>query len=43
MVGLAPVKKAKGERVFGTGKGDFWVSDDFDAPLPDEILKLFGN
>jgi prevent-host-death family protein len=27
---------------FGTDRGRFTVPDDFDAPLPDEILDLFG-
>jgi antitoxin (DNA-binding transcriptional repressor) of toxin-antitoxin stability system len=27
----------KPDRVFGQGKGDFIISDDFDAPLPDEF------
>ena len=26
----------------GILKGKIWISDDFDAPLPDEILKRFG-
>ncbi|MGH7608180.1 MAG: type II toxin-antitoxin system Phd/YefM family antitoxin [Gemmatimonadales bacterium] len=25
----------------GRGKGRGWIADDFDAPLPPEILKLF--
>lgn len=28
-------------RPFGLGKGDFVVPDDFDAPLPKEILASF--
>ena len=28
-------------RPFGIGAGDFVVSDDFDAPLPEEILQSF--
>lgn len=28
-------------RPFGLGKGDFVVPDDFDAPLPEEILAAF--
>ena len=27
---------------FGAGKGKIWISDDFDAPLPDDILRGFG-
>jgi hypothetical protein len=30
-------KSAVKERVFGLGKGKWQVSDDFDAPLPDEF------
>jgi hypothetical protein len=25
-------------RVPGCGKGQIWIADDFDAPLPDDIL-----
>jgi prevent-host-death family protein len=28
-------------RVPGKGKGQVWISDDFDDPLPPEILALF--
>ncbi len=31
----------KNLRPFGLGKGDFIVPDDFDAPLPKEILESF--
>ena len=39
---LAPLAQSKGDeaqapRVFGEYKGQIWVSDDFDAPLPDEF------
>jgi prevent-host-death family protein len=27
----------------GRGKGRGWIADDFDAPLPPEILRLFGE
>ena len=27
---------------FGILKGEVWMSDDFDAPLPDDILRGFG-
>lgn len=26
---------------FGTMKGKIWIADDFDAPLPEEILAAF--
>jgi len=35
-----PVTKA-GPRPFGLCAGEFTVPDDFDAPLPDEILRGF--
>ena len=25
----------------GSGKGQFWMSDDFNDPLPDDLLDLF--
>lgn len=31
----------KNPRPFGLSKGDFVVPDDFDAPLPEEILASF--
>jgi antitoxin (DNA-binding transcriptional repressor) of toxin-antitoxin stability system len=27
---------------FGMLKGKIWMSDDFDAPLPDDLLRGFG-
>lgn len=27
----------------GRGKGRVWIAPDFDAPLPPEILRLFGE
>lgn len=27
----------------GRGKGKVWIAPDFDAPLPPEILRLFGE
>lgn len=39
---LRPVPAAQpGPRPFGLCAGDFTVPDDFDAPLPDEILRGF--
>jgi prevent-host-death family protein len=34
--------KSRKPRKFGWMKGKIWVSDDFDAPLPDEELRLWG-
>ena len=28
-------------RGYGAGKGKVWIADDFDAPLPPELLRLF--
>jgi predicted RNase H-like HicB family nuclease len=32
---------SQGPRPFGLSAGDFTVADDFDAPLPDDMLKQF--
>jgi prevent-host-death family protein len=37
---LVPAE-SKPRRKLGTLKSKIWMSDDFDAPLPDEMLKLF--
>jgi prevent-host-death family protein len=42
MVRLEPVKKNDIRRTPGMWKGKVWISDDFDAPLPPEILREFG-
>ena len=34
---------SKGIRPFGLGAGKFRVPDNFDEPLPDEILREFGS
>ena len=41
LVRLVPVEMAPRRRELGTAKGDFVVTDDFDLPLPDEILAEF--
>jgi prevent-host-death family protein len=38
---LVPVRSKDADRKLGTMRGKFVVPDDFDAPLPDEILDLF--
>lgn len=43
LVKLTPIPSAPRSRVVGSGKGDFVVPDDFDAPLPDKILDAFGK
>jgi prevent-host-death family protein len=38
---LTTLKKEKRPIVFGLLEGQGWIADDFDAPLPDEILAQF--
>jgi prevent-host-death family protein len=38
---LVPVDRPPVKRVLGTARGDFVVPEDFDAPLPDEVLTEF--
>jgi prevent-host-death family protein len=38
---LVPLARSKGERVLGSQRGKFVVPEDFDAPLPEEILAEF--
>lgn len=38
---LVRFEDAKGERVLGLDRGTFQVPADFDAPLPDDVLKDF--
>jgi prevent-host-death family protein len=38
---LTTVTKEKRPIVFGLLEGEGWIADDFDAPLPDEILAGF--
>ena len=48
LVRLTPVKPEPDEKkkdiasTFGMLKGKIWMSDDFDDPLPDDILRGFG-
>jgi prevent-host-death family protein len=42
LVPLAP-KDTRHLRKPGRGKGRGWIAPDFDAPLPPEILRLFGE
>jgi prevent-host-death family protein len=39
---LMPLGKKDFRKTLGMWKGKVWVSDDFDAPLPPEILRGFG-
>jgi antitoxin (DNA-binding transcriptional repressor) of toxin-antitoxin stability system len=38
---LVPIRQPRVQRVLGTAKGDFRVPDDFDAPLPEDLLAEF--
>jgi antitoxin (DNA-binding transcriptional repressor) of toxin-antitoxin stability system len=38
---LIPIGDRPATRVSGTAKGKVIIAPDFDAPLPDEILKAF--
>ncbi|HEY7819053.1 MAG TPA: type II toxin-antitoxin system Phd/YefM family antitoxin [Vicinamibacteria bacterium] len=39
---LIPYKRKAVERVPGLDRGKVWIADDFDAPLPPDVGKLFG-
>jgi prevent-host-death family protein len=38
---LVPVEVKKNIRPLGFARGEIWVADDFDAPLPDYLLSAF--
>lgn len=38
---LVPIGPAKPRRKLGLAKGEIWISDDFDDPLPEEMLRAF--
>jgi len=38
---VAVEKKPSKIRPLGMDRGKVWVADDFDAPLPDDLLKAF--
>jgi prevent-host-death family protein len=38
---LVPIQNKQNSRPLGFARGEVWVADDFDAPLPDELLKQF--
>jgi prevent-host-death family protein len=38
---LTSLKKSKRPIQFGALKGKGWIADDFDAPLPEELLAQF--
>jgi prevent-host-death family protein len=43
MAKLIPISKPKANRVSGLDKGLLQIPDDFDAPLPDDVLELFES
>ena len=38
---MRPLSKRAGKRPIGLAKGDFVVPDDFDDPLPEDVLRSF--
>ena len=38
---LAPLVQRSKPRTPGALKGKMWIAEDFDAPLPDDLLDLF--
>jgi len=38
---MRPLSKRTGLRPFGLAKGEFVVPDDFNDPLPEDVLQLF--
>jgi len=38
---IVPFEAPKGRRILGVLKGSLVIPDDFDAPLPDDVLALF--
>ena len=43
MAKLTPISKPQNNRVPGLDKGMIQIPDDFDAPLPDDLLELFES
>ena len=39
---LVALQKEQPRRRPGAGRGRVWIADDFDAPLPAELLAAFG-
>lgn len=38
---LVPIEPKTGKRKLGIDRGKIWIADDFDAPLPDDVLASF--
>jgi len=43
MAKLTPLSKPQMDRVSGLDKGVIQIPDDFDAPLPEDVLALFES
>ena len=43
VVRLVPVTTKRKRRGFGADKGKIWIRNDFDAPMPDDVLRTFGS
>ena len=38
---LVPEPRPGQRRKLGTAKGEIWISENFDQPLPDDLLNMF--
>ena len=38
---ITPIKNISPKRVPGQDKGNAWIAEDFNAPLPDDLQKYF--
>jgi antitoxin (DNA-binding transcriptional repressor) of toxin-antitoxin stability system len=38
---LVPYRNPPYQRVLGQDEGKVWIADDFDAPLPEDLQRLF--
>lgn len=38
---LVPIDKKTSRRQPGSARGQIWIADDFDAPLPEELQRYF--
>ena len=38
---LLPFEAKKPGRLLGGARGEIWIAEDFDAPLPDEVVEGF--
>lgn len=40
---LVPLEQASGPRTLGDDEGKIWLAEDFDGPLPDEVVESFAG